>query len=77
MFAYETSDGSLYGTYDEALAAWSKDHWGSIWLTGKFYNTFYNVCEPIDELELRCRPDVSQVKQFMQGCIELITMFNR
>lgn len=72
FFAYETWNGcycEYFGSYDEAL----KNSCGySITLTGLLRNHYYGCTERIDEVDLKNKPTVAQVKKFIKDCYRIV-----
>lgn len=71
-FAYFVAGSySRHGNYDDAIRS-AKASGGPVVLTGYLTSDYSGCREEIDEMELKERPTVSQVKKFIKGCIEAI-----
>ncbi len=71
-FAYFVAgDYSRHGNYDDALRS-AKASGGPVTLTGYLTSNYSGLREEIDEMELKERPTVSQVKKFIKDCIETL-----
>lgn len=74
-FAYEDEYGEKFRNYNDLLEAYRAnraDRRCIGYLTGYLKSHYYGSTERIDEISIKERPSVSDVKKFMQSCIDCI-----
>ena len=68
FFTYEDYYGTRFGSYAEL----KKDGDGPRYLIGYLYSYYCDGEEPIYEIELRRKPTMKQVKEFITKCKKII-----
>ena len=77
FFGYESHSGEKFRSFNELLGDYYdnyevRENSPVGFLTGCVYSPYYGCTERIDELALKGRPTIAEVKNFMKSCFAIM-----